>query len=59
MKTKAKKFSRKLLALLMAVIMGLTCFTGAISSFAASSDTEYTDDAVEYNTLGWPMLSDE
>lgn len=59
MQTKAKKFSRKLLALFMAIVMGLTCFSGVLSTYAASSNTEYTDADAEYNTLGWPMLSDE
>ncbi|MCH5320800.1 MAG: hypothetical protein J1E36_03500 [Eubacterium sp.] len=59
MKTKAKKFSHKLLALFMAVIMALTCFSGALSAFAASKDIKYVDDAVVYNELAWPVLSDE
>lgn len=60
MKTKAKKFSRKLLALFLAVVMGLTCFTGAISASAATSkEVQYRDSALEYNSLGWRLLSDE
>lgn len=59
MKTKTKRFSHKLLALFMALVMGLTCFSGALSSFAASSDVTYYDGAVEYNDLAWPVLSDE
>ena len=31
MKTKAKKFSHKLLALFMAVLMAASCFTGALT----------------------------
>lgn len=61
MKTKAKKFSKKLLALFMAIVMGVTCFSGAIVSYGAvtSSGTKYNDAAVDYNNIGWPMLSDE
>lgn len=59
MKTKTKKFSRKLLALFMAMVMALTCFTGAMSAFAASDSVEYHDDYVEYNDLAWSVLSDE
>lgn len=60
MKTKAKKFSKKLLALFMAIVMGVTCFSGVITSYGATSATTgYTDDAVDYNNLGWAMLTDE
>lgn len=59
MKVKAKKFSHKLLALFMAVLMALTCFSGAFSAYAASKDVKYLDDAVEYNDLAWNVLSDE
>lgn len=59
MKTKAKKFSRKLLALFLAVLMAATCFTGVMTSYAASYDTKYADDDLEYNDLAWAVLSDE
>lgn len=60
MELKAKKFSRKLLALVMAIIMGVTCFSGTFSAFAASSkDTKYVDSAVEYNGIAWSVLSNE
>ena len=59
MKTKVKKFSHKLLALFLAVLMGVTCFSVAIPVSAASADVEYYDDAVEYNSLAWAVLSDE
>ena len=59
MKTKAKKFSRKLLALFMAVVMALTCFTGVLTAFGASKDVKYNDSDVEYNSLAWKVLSDE
>ena len=61
MKTKAKKFSKKLLALFMAIVMGVTCFSGAISAYGItkSNAIKYTDDAIDYNELGWAVLSDE
>lgn len=57
MRTKAKKFSHKLLALFLAVVMALTCFTGVISAYGATQG-RYDDD-VEYNSLAWSVLSDE
>ena len=59
MKTKAKKFSHKLLALFLAVLMAATCFTGVMTSYAASYDTKYADSDIEYNDLAWNILSDE
>lgn len=59
MKTKVKRFSHKLLALFMAIIMGITCFSGVFSAYAASADTKYHDGDVEYNNLAWSVLSDE
>lgn len=61
MKTKVKKFSHKLLALFMAVLMAASCLTCAFSAHAApvSSEKQYTDDALEYNDLAWNILSDE
>ena len=62
MKTKAKKFSKKLLALFLAVLMAVSCFAGTITSYGAvakSSDMKYHDADVMYNELGWTMLSDE
>ena len=57
MRSKAKKFSHKLLALFLAVIMALTCFTGVITAYGATQG-RYDDD-VEYNSLAWSVLSDE
>jgi hypothetical protein len=60
MKAKAKKFSHKLLALFMAILMAATCLTGALTSYAAvSSSTGYVDSDVQYNDLGWNILSNE
>ena len=61
MKTKAKKFSHKLLALFMAVLMADSCFTGALTAYAdtMSSEKTYADESIEYNDLAWAILSDE
>lgn len=61
MKTKAKKFSHKLLALFMAVLMAASCFTGALTAYAdtMSNKKTYADDSIEYNDLAWAILSDE
>lgn len=58
---KAKKFSRKLLALFLAVLMAMSCFAGAISASAAtaSNSTKYHDQDIDFNALGWPILNDE
>lgn len=58
MKTKAKKFSNKLLALFLAVVMALTCFTGVLTAYAESKPNLH-DENVEYNELAWNVLSDE
>ena len=61
MKTKAKKFSHKLLALFMAVLMAASCFTGALTAYAdtMSNEKTYADESIEYNDLAWAILSDE
>lgn len=61
MKTKAKKFSHKLLALFMAVLMAASCFTSALTAYAdtMSSEKTYADESIEYNDLAWAILSDE
>ena len=61
MKTKAKKFSHKLLELFMAVLMAASCFTGALTAYAdtMSSEKTYADESIEYNDLAWAILSDE
>ena len=54
------KFSKKLLALFLAMVMILTAFTGAFSAFAA--DESYYDDNItadQVNDLGWAVLTDE
>lgn len=59
METKVKKFSKKLVALFLAVLMVVSCFSGTLTAFAASYDVQYTDEYVEYNDLAWAVLSDE
>ena len=58
---KAKKFSRKLLALFLAVLMAMSCFSGAMvaSAAEASANTKYHDQDLDFNSLGWPILNDE
>lgn len=58
---KAKKFSRKLLALFLAVLMAMSCFSGAMvaSAAEASANTKYHDEDLDFNSLGWPILNDE
>lgn len=57
---KTKKFSRKLLALFLAIVMALSSFAGVLTAFAeTSANTEYHEDALSYNSLGWAILDDE
>lgn len=58
---KSKSFSKKLLSLLLAALMALSCFTGALSAYAAgmSADSEYTDNYLKSNFLGWVETTDE
>lgn len=53
------KFSKKLLALFLAVVMALTAFSGTLSAFAATADPDYHDDNITANPLGWIELQDE
>lgn len=58
--TKARKFSKKLLSLLLAVLMTISCFTGAVSAYAqTSSETKYHDKDLAYNFLAWAETTDE
>lgn len=59
METKVKKFSKKLLALFLAVLMAVSCFTGVISVYGASSDPEYGDLDITANFMNWVELTDE
>ena len=54
------KFSKKLLALFLAVLMALSTFTGALTAFAANAENDYHDaNAMATNALGWVELTDE
>ena len=55
---KSKSFGKKLLALFLAVLMALTCFTGALTAYA-STDPGYHDDDLLANALGWVELQDD
>lgn len=58
--TKAKKFSKKLLSLLLAVLMAISCFTGAVSTYAeTSAKTKYHDKDLAYNFMAWAETTDE
>lgn len=59
METKVKKFSKKLLALFLAVVMAVGCFTSVITAYGASSDPGYTDLDAEANFMNWAELTDE
>lgn len=62
METKySKVFAKKLLALFLSVLMALTCFTGALTAFAASkeSDKDYYDDNLAANFMAWAETTDE
>lgn len=59
---KSNSFSKKLISLFLAVIMALSCFTGAMSAFAYNSaDTKDSlyDGNLAYNFLGWVETTDE
>lgn len=58
MKSRSKTFARKLIALFLAVIMACSCFTGAVTAFAASSD-DYHDDNLAANFMAWAETTDD
>lgn len=54
----------KTVAVILAVVMFVSCFTCSFSAFAADSETvssatDYHDSSVAYNALGWAELTDE
>lgn len=59
METKVKKFSKKLLALFLAVVMAVGCFTSVVSVYGASKDPGYTDLDAAANFMNWAELTDE
>ncbi|MFR5875989.1 MAG: hypothetical protein ACLUFN_05820 [Eubacterium sp.] len=58
---KSKVFTRKLIALFLSVLMALSCFTGALTAFAASntSDKNYHDSNLASNFMAWAETTDE
>lgn len=62
METKySKVFAKKLVALFLSVLMALSCFTGALSAYAASvdSDKDFHDANLASNFMAWAETSDE
>ncbi|MCD7722915.1 MAG: hypothetical protein LUH82_03030 [Clostridiales bacterium] len=57
-----KKFTKSI-AVFLAAVMFVTCFSCSFTAFAAdgtvSNNTNYHDSAVDYNSLGWAELTDE
>lgn len=58
---KSKIFSHKLIALFLSVLMALSCFTGALTAFAASNTTDknYHDSNLASNFMAWAETTDE
>lgn len=62
METKRSKiFAKKLIALVLSVLMAASCFTGALTAFAASkqTDKDYHDANLAANFMSWAETSDE
>lgn len=62
METKySKVFAKKLLAIFLSVLMALTSFTGALSAYAASvqTDKDYHDNNLASNFMAWAETTDE
>lgn len=58
MESKSRTFARKLVALFLSVIMALSCFTGAMTAFANSTE-DYHDDNLASNFMAWAEATDE
>jgi hypothetical protein len=56
--TKSKTFARKLIALLLSAILAISCFTGAVTAYAKSSD-DFHDSNLAANFLTWAETTDE
>lgn len=58
---KSNSFSKKLLSAFLAVLMAFSCFSGVMSAYAASADTDQTlyDENLKYNFLGWVDAADD
>ena len=60
METKSKKFTRKLIALILSILMAASCFTGALTAFAAETNArEYHDSNITANFMAWAETTDE
>lgn len=60
MKTNFKTFAHKLIALVIAVIMASTAFTGALTAFAAEQDRrDFHDSNLAANFMTWAETTDE
>ncbi len=57
----SKVFTKKLIALFLSVLMALSCFTGALSAYAASvaSDKDFHDGNLASNFMAWAETTDE
>lgn len=57
----SKLFAKKLIALFLSVLMAMSCFTGALTAFAASvqTDKDYHDGNLASNFMAWAETSDE
>lgn len=55
---KSQVFTRKLIALFLSVLMALSCFTGALTAYANSTD-DYHDDNLAANFLTWAETTDD
>ncbi|MGN0527516.1 MAG: dockerin type I domain-containing protein [Eubacterium sp.] len=58
MESQSKTFSRKLIALFLSVVLALSCFTGALTAYAKSSD-DYNDANLASNFMAWAETTDE
>ncbi len=57
MKSRSKTFARKLVALFLAVIMAVSCFTSVVTAFAKSTD-DYHDNSLAANFMTWAETTD-
>lgn len=58
MESKSKKFTRKLVAFFLAVVMMVTCFSSTLTAFAKKGDAMH-DDALVANFMEWADATDE
>lgn len=58
MESKSKKFTRKLVAFFLAVVMAITCFSSTMTAFAKKGDAMH-DDKLLANFMEWADATDE